>query len=1066
MLQAAPSFGQHRTINCLGSCDYAGLTLNQRHLGLDGAIGFAVSGAAPPPPPPPAVAPLPPAVAPSPSPYQRPPPPASPAPTAASSFGVAAARAAAARAAALDPTAAARPVAPPAAGLDILAAIQSDDDDDDDDMYGGLTDRAAGGAGQAAGAEEVWLDAEEAALFGEGPLFVEDAPAAAAAAVESAPASASADNYPVSVGWGEGLLGGGPAPAPALPDGGEQGGCAHKCADKQSCGHLCCKQQGGTRRKRARAPTSAPTAAAAAAGAAGSPAAAAAGAAVHQAANHWASRAPTPTSSAFWERFRAPETSVGEKRPHTPQAAELAPAPAPAFEFAPAPVYAHTPRAPAPPAAPASTPRPKPPTCAFLGATSVWSKPLGGDDSGGGGGSGGDASGNWWDVGSPATSGDVGGGGGSGGGGGGSGGGYAPPLAPSPLLLHGKKTALAGGGAVHQPPLPQSNPNPKAQPQSHPSAFLLQVHRLPLAHLPSSRLSSGGAYQPSSNELPARPHFSPQAQPRREVSPAASGRGEHPLPPPPLSAFAARPSAGPGAPTSSRIAVKRSGATPRSRAGPRDDTLFVDETAPPPPLPRRPAAAVAAAPPSVRKPPPDGAFFSEVRGNPFAAGVEPQGVEAAQLFGLSRRPASTAPIGRENSDWQFAPQPLAGVGGGFDGDDGRSYGGVGGGDEGGGGYRGVLPPAREDVAIGGSLRGLNRSARCDHEIGEVGGTGDGPWPAPMPRGSSSSSAAERARPLASRGTAPPPPHSADWLAAKSALPNFDNDGARVTTTGSSSLFSCVGGGRAQRSPRRLDAPPPPLAAAPPPPRQHPQVFADTGPRGGFMAASARGAAGRGMGVARGAAVGASGVAASGDGQGLQQFSAGVDAWFSSATSSKRKKARGSPPPHLCPHTHTSHVPNPLPGGTRARLRLARPAPSNARRVCRRQAIRSADDQAPRPPPRQRSRRRLARRERACVRAAAIACDHQPGAPPAAALRAIATSAAREHWPRQGSRLSARGGASGRQSLAARRLLLGRRAARRAWPGCCAICARAGADEALRAIHIPIVGPCPVGVNGL
>ena len=908
MLQAAPSFGQHRTINCLGSCDYAGLTLNQRHLGLDGAIGFAVSGAAPPPPPPPAVAPLPPAVAPSPSPYQRPPPPANPAPTAASSFGVAAARAAAARAAALDPTAAARPVAPPAAGLDILAAIQSDDDDDDDDMYGGLTDRAAGGAGQAAGAEEVWLDAEEAALFGEGPLFVEDAPAAAAAAVESAPASASADNYPVSVGWGEGLLGGGPAPAPALPDGGEQGGCAHKCADKQSCGHLCCKQQGGTRRKRARAPTSAPTAAAAAAGAAGSPAAAAAGAAVHQAANHWASRAPTPTSSAFWERFRAPETSVGEKRPHTPQAAELAPAPAPAFEFAPAPVYAHTPRAPAPPAAPASTPRPKPPTCAFLGATSVWSKPLGGDDSGGGGGSGGDASGNWWDVGSPATSGDVGGGGGSGGGGGGSGGGYAPPLAPSPLLLHGKKTALAGGGAVHQPPLPQSNPNPKAQPQSHPSAFLLQVHRLPLAHLPSSRLSSGGAYQPSSNELPARPHFSPQAQPRREVSPAASGRGEHPLPPPPLSAFAARPSAGPGAPTSSRIAVKRSGATPRSRAGPRDDTLFVDETAPPPPLPRRPAAAVAAAPPSVRKPPPDGAFFSEVRGNPFAAGVEPQGVEAAQLFGLSRRPASTAPIGRENSDWQFAPQPLAGVGGGFDGDDGRSYGGVGGGDEGGGGYRGVLPPAREDVAIGGSLRGLNRSARCDHEIGEVGGTGGGPWPAPIPRGSSSSSSAtaiaEGGRPLASRGTAPPPPHSADWLAAKSALPNFDNDGARVTTTGSSSLFSCVGGGRAQRSPRRLDAPPPPLAAAPPPPRRHPEASADTGPRGGFMAASARGAAGRGMGVARGAAVGASGVAASGDGQGLQQFSAGVDAWFSSATSSKRKKARGSPPAHLCPHTHT------------------------------------------------------------------------------------------------------------------------------------------------------------------
>eukprot|EP00964_Phaeocystis_antarctica_P012955 scaffold7103_cov90-Phaeocystis_antarctica.AAC.1 len=168
----------------------------------------------------------------------------------------------------------------------------------------------------------------------------------------------------------------------------------------------------------------------------------------------------------------------------------------------------------------------------------------------------------------------------------------------------------------------------------------------------------------------------------------------------------------------------------------------------------------------------------------------------------------------------------------------------------------------------------------------------------MPRGSSSSSSsisAERARPLASRGTAPPPPHSADWLAAKSALPSFDNDGARVSTTGSSSLFSCVGGGRAQRSPRRLDAPPPPLAAASPPPRQHPQVSADTGPRGGFMAASARGAAGRGMGAARGAAVGASGVAASGDGQGLQQFSAGVDAWFSSATSSKRKKARRSLP---------------------------------------------------------------------------------------------------------------------------------------------------------------------------
>jgi len=457
---------------------HAALVLKKRHLGLDGAIGFAVSGAAPLPPlpplppPPPAMAPLPPAVAPSPSPYQRPPPTTSPVPTASSNFGVAAARAAAARTAALDPTAATRPVAPPAAGLDILAAIESDDDDDDD-MYGGLTDRAAAGeAGQAAGAEEVWLDAEEAALFGEGPLFVEGAPAAAAAAVGSAPASTSADNYHVSVGWGEGLLGGGepaPALAPAPPGGGKQDGCAHKCADKQTCGHLCCKQ-GGTRRKRARAPTHAPTTAAAAAGAAGSPATAAAGAAVYQAANVWASRAPTPTSSTFWERFRAPETAVGEKRPRTPQAAELAPAPmpapAPAFEFAPAPAYVHTPRAPAPPAAPASTPRPKPPSPNFLGTSSVFSKPLSS------GGNGGDGSGHWWDVGDVGSSN---GGGGSGGGGGGSGGGgsggYAPPLAPSPLLLHGKKTALAGGGAVHQPPLPQSNPNPKAQPQSHPSAF-------------------------------------------------------------------------------------------------------------------------------------------------------------------------------------------------------------------------------------------------------------------------------------------------------------------------------------------------------------------------------------------------------------------------------------------------------------------------------------------------------------------------------------------------------------------------------------------------------------------
>ena len=324
---------------------------------------------------------------------------------------------------------------------------------------------------------------------------------------------------------------------------------------------------------------------------------------------------------------------------------------------------------------------------------------------------------------------------------------------------------------------------------------------------------------------------------------------------------------------------------------------FADATAPPPPLKRRPAAAVAAAPPSVRKPPSDGAFFSEARGNPFAAGVEPTG--AAQLFGLPRRPASSAPIGREGSatDWQFTPQPLAGVGGGLDGDDGRGYGGFGGGDESGRGYRGVLPAAREDGAIGGSLRGLNRLARCDHEIGEIseiGGMGGGPWPAPMPRGSSTSSAAstaaERARPLASRGTAPPPHHSADWLAAKSALPSFHNESARVASTGSSSLFSLVGGGRAHNSPRRLDAPPPPLAAAPPPLRRHPEASGDAGPRVGFAA---------------------SGSAASGDGQGLQQFSAGVDAWFSSATSSKRKKAQRlaplpltfalTPPQHPTPH---------------------------------------------------------------------------------------------------------------------------------------------------------------------
>jgi len=132
-----------------------------------------------------------------------------------------------------------------------------------------------------------------------------------------------------------------------------------------------------------------------------------------------------------------------------------------------------------------------------------------------------------------------------------------------------------------------------------------QVHRLPLTPPPSSLL-------PSTNELPARPHFSPQPQPRREAKPAASVRGEHPLSPPPLSAFAARPSTGPAAPTASRIAVKRSGATPRSRASTRDDTPFADASAPPPPLPGRPAA-VAAAPPSVRKPPPDGALFSEVR---------------------------------------------------------------------------------------------------------------------------------------------------------------------------------------------------------------------------------------------------------------------------------------------------------------------------------------------------------------------------------------------------------------------------------------------------------------------
>ena len=474
-----------------------------------------------------------------------------------------------------------------------------------------------------------------------------------------------------------------------------------------------------------------------------------------------------------------------------------------------------------------------------------------------------------------------------------------------------------------------------------------QVHRLPLSHLPSSRL-------PSSNEPLARPHFSPQLQPTREVTPAASVRGEHPLPPPRLSAFAARSSTGAGAPTASRIAVRRSGATPRSLAGPSDDKPFADTTAPPPPLARRPAAAVAAAPASVRKPPPDRALFSDARGNPFAAGVEPQATEAAQLFGLPRRPASSTPISREGSatDWQFIPQPLAGVGGAFDGDDGCGYGGVGGGDESGRGYRGVLPPAREDGTIGGSLRGLNRSARCDHEIGEigeVGGMGGGPWPASMPRGSSSSSsvastAAERARPLASRGTAPSlPPHSADWLAAKSALPSFDNEGARVASTGSSNLFSLVGGGRAHNSPRRLNAPPPPLAAAPSPLRRHPEASGDTGPRGGFVAASARGAAGRGVVAARGAAA----AAASGNGQGLQQFSAGVDAWFSSATSSKRKKAQRllpSPSPSPSPHPHPSHIPNPSPGGTRARLRLARPAPAPSNTRCAGR-FRSADDQA-------------------------------------------------------------------------------------------------------------------------
>ena len=154
--------------------------LHPEHLGLDGAIGFTVSGGAPPPStPPPAAAPPPPAVdnavEPSPSPYQRPPPTTSPAPAATSKFGVAAARAAAARTAALDPTAASRPAAPPAGELNILEAmVQSDDDDD---MYSGLTDRAVVGAGQAEDAGEVWLDAEEAALFGEGPLFVEGAPA-------------------------------------------------------------------------------------------------------------------------------------------------------------------------------------------------------------------------------------------------------------------------------------------------------------------------------------------------------------------------------------------------------------------------------------------------------------------------------------------------------------------------------------------------------------------------------------------------------------------------------------------------------------------------------------------------------------------------------------------------------------------------------------------------------------------------------------------------------------------------------------------------------------------------
>lgn len=369
-------------------------------------------------------------------------------------------------------------------------------------------------------------------------------------------------------------------------------------------------------------------------------------------------------------------------------------------------------------------------------------------------------------------------------------------------------------------------------------------------------------------------------------------------------------------PTASRIAVKRSGATPRSRAGPRDDTPFADATAPP--LPGGPAA-VAAAPLSERKPPPDGAPFSEERGSHFVAGVE--ATEAAQLFGLPRRPASSAPIGHAASatDWQFIPQPLAGVGGRVGGGDGRGYCGVGGGHESGRGYRGVLPAAREDGAIGGSLLGLNRPARRDHELGEVGAMRGGPCPAPMPRGSSSggggaaSTATERARPLAPRGTAPLPPHRADWLATKSALPCFDNErSACVTSDCRSSLFSLVGGGRAHNSPHRLDNPPPPLAASPPPLRRRPEACCgDAAPRAGLEAASVRGAAACGAVAARGAAA----VAASGDGQGLQQFSAGVDAWFSSATSSKRKKARRMlpPPPHLRPHTHTpvSHPPRPF-----------------------------------------------------------------------------------------------------------------------------------------------------------